>query len=377
VVGRYLAVVDPKNPYAGLLKASHGPAHRALLCLGLSGAFGVFAVIAVIVTGTPAVGLVGLVPAAVSASVGVLFGGVALVHAVSAPRQAGRIVAALGVMTLNGFAALLGVLLAIVSTQRLSRGRQLRRLDRVFLPTMQPGDAWLGGATAIAVDAEVREAVAEQWRESAKTEHASVAAFARLMLDLMAVGAPPELIAAASRDALDEIRHTEMCLSLASAIDGRQASPAPFPEVQRARTLPRVRTLALATLAVDSLIDGAFHEGVSARIIARLARRAEVPEIRDVLAQIAADEGRHAAHGWDVVDWCVREGGVAVVSALHSAARALPRVKATPLPAAEGGAWERWGIRGQALEAEEYAKAREHAVRKVASLRTDTAANLR
>src|SRR4029077_13893090 len=119
----------------------------------------------------------------------------------------------------------------------------------------------------------VPDGVADRWRENGKTEHASVAAFARLTLDLMALGAPPDLIAAANQDALDEIRHTELCFSLAKALDGKAVSPGAFPQAQRVATLPRSRTFALAKLAVDSLIDGALHEAVSARIIASLAHR--------------------------------------------------------------------------------------------------------
>jgi hypothetical protein len=48
---------------------------------------------------------------------------------------------------------------------------------------------------------------------------------------------------------------------LARAFDGKNVSPGPFPEAQRVATLPRSRSFALAKLAVDSLIDGALHEG--------------------------------------------------------------------------------------------------------------------
>ena len=41
----------------------------------------------------------------------------------------------------------------------------------------------------------------------------------------------------------------------------------------------------------------------------------------------------------------------------------------SPLPqAAAGGAWERWGIHGHQLEAEEYAAARAHLDRRVGEL---------
>jgi hypothetical protein len=136
--------------------------------------------------------------------------------------------------------------------------------------------------------------------------------------------------------------------------------------------LPRIRTLALAQLAVGSLIDGALHEGVSARILARLARRCEEPRIAALLRELAADEGKHSTHGWDVVDWCLAAGGAPVAHALIGAVRVLPGRMRSPLPdAAKGGAWEQWGIHGEELEAEEYAKARAHVVRRVETI-TDT-----
>jgi hypothetical protein len=202
----------------------------------------------------------------------------------------------------------LGMLVAYVSTVGFSRGRQLRRFGRVLLPDLRPSPDWTTPGMTLSAES-APAGLADQWRENGKTEHASVAAFARLTLDLMALGAPPALIASANRDALDEIRHTELCFSIARALDGKSVSPGPFPQAQRVATLPRSRTLALAKLAVDSLVDGALHEGVSARIIAKLAQRCEVPAIRTALKEIAADEGRHAAHGWTVVAWCLAEGG--------------------------------------------------------------------
>jgi hypothetical protein len=120
---------------------------------------------------------------------------------------------------------------------------------------------------------------------------------------------------------------------------------------------------------VDSLIDGALHEGVSARIIAKLARRCDVPAIRATLKSIAADEGRHAAHGWAVAEWCIAEGGTSVGKALLGAIRMLPQQMHSQLPEpAADGRWERWGIHGHGLEAEEYLAARAHLVERVHAL---------
>jgi hypothetical protein len=279
----------------------------------------------------------------------------------------------------NLFMTFLGLVTAWLSTMTFTRGRQIRSFGKILLPPVESQrDAWttlaktgelgLDGAT-LALDAETRAALAAQWRENGRTEHASVAAFARLTLDLMALGAPPELVAGANRDALDEIRHAELCFGLARALDGRTEGPGAFPAAAKARTPSAVRTVALAELAVDSLIDGALHEGVSARIVAKLARRCEDATIGSLMKEIAADEGRHARHGWDVVKWCLAEGGEPVAKALAGALRMLPEKMSSPMPdEARDGRWERFGIMGEALEEEEHLAARADVERRVNDL---------
>src|SRR3984957_9639076 len=325
---------------------------------------------------------VGFVGVTLFSLVGVWFAGVAVVRALrTRPRRAGLVaVAGVTLFALHSAMAALGVFTALQYTDG-GRGRQLRRFGRALLPRLRPGRDWSRAegptqnegpalrSARSAIDASARSALAAQWRENARTEHASVGAFAALTMDLLALGAPPELIAAAHRDGLDEIRHAQMCFALATAIDGVDVSPAPFPESRRARSLPRIRILALARLAVDSLVDGVLHEGLSARTLARLARLAEVPRIRETVTELAADEGRHAAHAWHVVQWCVSAGGAPVVHALLGAARALPvRAGAGARQEAQGGAGQGGGIPGRALEVEEYAAARAGVLRRVEAL---------
>jgi hypothetical protein len=58
-----------------------------------------------------------------------------------------------------------------------------------------------------------------------------------------------------------------------------------------------------------------------------------------------------------------------VAEALKGALRTLPREMRSTLPeAATAGQWERWGIHGQALEAEEYAAALAHLQRRVRAM---------
>ena len=286
----------------------------------------------------------------------------------SAPTGTRKIVAA--IFAVNGLVMLaFGAAVALMATMSVVRGRQLRRRGKLLLAPLTEGSTWTLTPLAPTVEDPVRAALAAQWRENGRTEHASVAAFARLALDLVSLGAPPRLMADANRDALDEIRHAELCFGMARALDGRAISPGLFPAASRARTLLPSRTLALAQLAVDSLVDGALHEGTSARVIARLARGCEDPATRAMLREIAADESRHAAHGWDVVEWCLAEGGAPVAAALRGAARVIPMtLRYSASPEASNGAWERHGIPGTELEAEEYARARAMMLARLARL---------
>ena len=302
---------------------------------------------------------------------------IALVKGASASAGIGTAAWSLSLAAANLFMTLMGFFAAWLSTMTFTRGRQIRSFGRILLPPVEPrAEAWTRSDLALtektrAVDEPTRRALAAQWRGNGRTEHASVAAFARLTLDLMALGAPPELVAGANRDALDEIRHAELCFGLARALDGRTDGPGAFPVASKARSFAVTRTMALAELAVHSLIDGALHEGVSARIVAKLARRCDDPAIGAMMKEIAADEGRHARHGWDVVKWCVAEGGEPVVRALAGAARMLPDTMSSPMPAdARDGRWERFGIMGEQLEAEEHRAARADVVRRVADLVT-------
>jgi hypothetical protein len=273
-----------------------------------------------------------------------------------------------------GLFELLGAGALLFFAAAFSRGRQIRTRGAVVLPPVTAGATWSAvGPQAAPIDAALddvtRAQLAAQWRENGRTEHASVAAFARLTLDLMELGAPPKLLADAQRDALDEIAHTELCFALARELDGQALSPGPFPRAQPGATLSLGRTVALARLAVDSLVDGALHEGLSARVVAQLAQAHPHPRVQSMLRTIAGDEGRHAAHGWDVLAWCVHEGGDAVRAAVRGALTRLPHdITPSTALAARDGAWERWGIPGLAREQAAHRALRAQVVARVEAL---------
>lgn len=252
-----------------------------------------------------------------------------------------------------------------------AHGRRLHRGRKILSAASRPGHGWTtpNGPLAgdLAIPPEAKAGVAAQWRENAAKEHASIAAFAQLTLDLLAVGAPAHLISSAQQASLDEVGHAEVAYALAKEIDGLSLVPAPFPEAHTRRALSRNRPLALAQIAVDALADGALNEGMASRLLVRLSKCSATPELSRLLKDMATDEAKHARDSWDVVEWCLEEGGELVHRALSRAAERMPDELGSPLPeAARDGAWSKWGVQGVALEQTEYVF-----VRRLASARLE------
>ena len=147
---------------------------------------------------------------------------------------------------------------------------------------------------------------AARWLRDAWSEHASIASFARFALELMAIGAPLCMVAAAHEAAVDEIAHTQICLRRARALIGPVAGPGRLPihGVVIRRSLDDV--------AVAAVIEGCIGETIAAL---------EAP-----LDVIARDELRHAQLAWRFVAWAVQRGAREAVRRAFAAA--LPNIDA-------------------------------------------------
>ena len=179
-----------------------------------------------------------------------------------------------------------------------------------------------------------RASLAEAWTADGLLEHASVASFSRVSLVLLAAGAPADLVARAHEAALDEVRHARLCFALASAYAGEAIAPGPFPcagDVHIGKSL--------AAIAVSTLEEGCIGETVAAVLASEQLDRATDPAVRAALAQIAADEARHAELAWSTLAWAVDAGGREVRVAVEQALRGVladarsaapPRCEADP-----------------------------------------------
>ena len=162
------------------------------------------------------------------------------------------------------------------------------------------------------LDAATRDALAQHWMQEAAFEHASIASFARLTLDLMAFGAPPDLLADAQRAALDEIEHAKIAFALATAFGGDAVGPAPLSA--RSAACP-----SLAEPARTTFVDACVGESVAAAQLSDRAREADDPALARLLSTMAADEERHSELAWRIVAWTLRSGDPEVVVALTDA----------------------------------------------------------
>jgi hypothetical protein len=146
-------------------------------------------------------------------------------------------------------------------------------------------------------DAAACAALAEHWRRCARMEHASVAAFARYALDLLALSAPPTLLQAAQRAMADEIEHARLCFALACAYGGTACGPGSLPSDGALADRDALRILD------DVVREGCIGETLAAAEAIEALAHARDPVVRAVLERIAEDELQHAALAWRHVRW--------------------------------------------------------------------------
>lgn len=178
---------------------------------------------------------------------------------------------------------------------------------------------------------ELRAELAAAWTRDGLFEHASIASFARFSLELVAVGAPAELVELAHRAALDEVRHARLCLSLAGAYAGGPVGVGPLPLGGRIEV-----TSDLASMAARAAREGCIGETVAAVLAAQQLAHATDPAVRRALAIIAADEARHAELAFRAVAWAMRTGGAPVRAAVAAVLALLDGESDAGAPRHEG-----------------------------------------
>lgn len=136
--------------------------------------------------------------------------------------------------------------------------------------------------------------------QAAADEHAAIATFARTLCELMARGAPLELIKRTQAALADEVRHTEMTLNLLKQQGNSTLGFGPL----SAAVAPLERSL---TEFIADVRAGAASERLATEE-AQAQADAELDEGRKAFYQtLATDEARHAQLALDTVSWLEKQ----------------------------------------------------------------------
>jgi len=238
---------------------------------------------------------------------------------------------------------------------------------RERLAMLADRDDWAGGSGGFVVAEPTmhRTAIAAAWAEQALAEHASIAAFARFILQLLACGAPPSLVSSANVALGEEIEHAQLCFALASRFAGRAIGPTALDVHGALAGSDDFDEVVLATVR-----EGCIAETISAWRITLAARYARDPSLAAALERMAAQELEHAALAWRLLAWALPRASASlrqrVATTLREPARHVPRAPALAVGVPDRE-WRAHGI----LPRSEHAAAAQHALRELVAPLTD------
>jgi hypothetical protein len=183
------------------------------------------------------------------------------------------------------------------------------------LPPVASRDDWrLLPGVPRPVTGPARERLASTWLTIARMEYASIAAFARFALQLLAVGAPPDLVLGAQRAMADETEHARLAFGLASAYAGQPVGPGPL-AVDACLDAVDLRAIVATVFA-----EGCVGETAAAIEAHEALAEASDPAVRAVLETIARDETVHAELAWRTLAWAIAGGGAPIRDAVRALA---------------------------------------------------------
>jgi hypothetical protein len=163
-----------------------------------------------------------------------------------------------------------------------------------------------------------RRRLAETWRRRAAAEYLAVTTFSVLAIDMVAAGAPADVLSHCVRSQLDEIRHAELAIRMVEIYSGtRIMPPAGMSSLPDDPAQPKLHQAAANTLLVSCV-----SETYATTILTATRDLTTDPVAHAVLTSIYSDEVMHARLGWSYLRYAIDHGGQGV---LDAAAVMVPR----------------------------------------------------
>lgn len=159
-----------------------------------------------------------------------------------------------------------------------------------------------------------RDTLAAIWMDRARSESAVGNVFAQVADELVASGAPSELVALARSATADEARHAAVCEELARAY-GHDSAPRPERRVRLSDyDQPTVRLRA----ALHAVHVCCISETIATVFVEACLGACGSPMLREIHREHLADEVQHARVGWAYVATLTAEERTAIASELAS-----------------------------------------------------------
>lgn len=247
----------------------------------------------------------------------------------------------------------------IAATQFLCPGRPFVVAGRERLPSLHDRADWAADVTIAPGFTPHRQAIAAAWAEQARFEHASIASFSRFVLQLLACGAPAELVADAAAALSEEVDHARLFFGFASFYADRPIGPGPLDTHDSLNDADGFEPAVLGALR-----EGCIAETISAWHARFAARSARDPVLARTLERVAEEELRHAALAWRFLAWAMPRCRDSLRREVRAALRAPERFAPRGLALDDRLPPEAWLAHG-ILPSRVHAAQTEHALRRL------------
>jgi len=137
--------------------------------------------------------------------------------------------------------------------------------------------------------------LAEYWETVALTEHASVASFSKVSMDLLANGAPPHLLTQTHQAAIDEVKHAQVALEIARGY-GSRMTIGKLP-------VPRLETGNMGEIAKSAWVEGVLGETCAVAESYKALAKKNPSRISSYHRMVMEEELTHAALALRTAVW--------------------------------------------------------------------------
>lgn len=156
-----------------------------------------------------------------------------------------------------------------------------------------------------------RSRLAETWTRRSAAEYLAVSTFAVLAIDLVAAGAPADVLSLCMRAGIDEVRHAELCLRMIEIYGGKRVMPPPgMSSLPDDPERPKLHQALANTMLVSCV-----SETYATTVLTATRDLTTDPVAHAVLTSIYSDEVMHARLGWSYLRYGIERGGQGVIDA--------------------------------------------------------------